>query len=77
MARHRSDHFRKAGRGSEIARVRPAPVRCGPLVRRLVHRKPGTELVLIDWQCPGAGDPVEGLATFLSRASRSCTAARR
>ena len=51
-------------------------MRCGPVVRRLVHRDAGpgnlidngTDLMLIDWQCPGAGDPVEDLAAFLSPA---------
>lgn len=68
------DRFLANGRGSEIRRARPAPARCGPVARRLVHRDAGpgnlidsgTDLVLIDWQCPGAGDPVEDLAAFLS-----------
>ena len=68
------DRFLNTDRGSEIARVRPPSVRCGPVGRRLVHRDAGpcnlidngTDLVLIDWQCPGAGDPVEDLAAFLS-----------
>jgi hypothetical protein len=68
------DRFLANGRGSEIRRLRPPSVRCGPVARRLVHRDAGpgnlidngTELVLIDWQCPGAGDPVEDLAAFLS-----------
>jgi hypothetical protein len=37
---------------------------CGP--GNLVRSRSG--LVLIDWQCPGVGDPVEDLACFLSPA---------
>ena len=37
---------------------------CGP--GNLVRSRRG--LVLIDWQCPGVGDPVEDLACFLSPA---------
>jgi thiamine kinase-like enzyme len=37
---------------------------CGP--GNLVRSRHG--LVLIDWQCPGEGDPVEDLACFLSPA---------
>ncbi len=37
---------------------------CGP--GNLVRSRHG--LVLIDWQCPGVGDPVEDLACFLSPA---------
>jgi aminoglycoside phosphotransferase (APT) family kinase protein len=45
---------------------RPALVHtdCGP--GNLVRTRHG--LVLIDWQCPGVGDPVEDLACFLSPA---------
>jgi aminoglycoside phosphotransferase (APT) family kinase protein len=45
---------------------RPALVHtdCGP--GNLVRSRLG--LVLIDWQCPGLGDPVEDLACFLSPA---------
>ena len=51
-------------------------MRCGPVARRLVHRDAGPgnlidtgdRLLLIDWQAPGAGDPVEDLAAFLSPA---------
>ncbi len=45
---------------------RPALVHtdCGP--GNLVRSRHG--LVLIDWQCPGVGDPVEDLACFLSPA---------
>jgi hypothetical protein len=68
------DRFLSIDRGDEVRRVRPPAVRCGPVARRLVHRDAGpgnlidngTDLVLIDWQCPGAGDPVEDLAAFLS-----------
>jgi aminoglycoside phosphotransferase (APT) family kinase protein len=37
---------------------------CGP--GNLVRARHG--LVLIDWQCPGRGDPVEDIACFLSPA---------
>ncbi len=37
---------------------------CGP--GNIVRSRAG--LVLIDWQCPGAGDPVEDIACFLSPA---------
>jgi aminoglycoside phosphotransferase (APT) family kinase protein len=68
--------FLQVERGREVARRRPEAVRCGPVGRRLVHRDAGPgnliesadRLVLIDWQAPGAGDPVEDLAAFLSPA---------
>ena len=70
------DRFLRIERGSELRAIRPPSVRCGPVARRLVHRDAGpgnlidsgTDLKLIDWQCPGAGDPVEDLAAFLSPA---------
>jgi thiamine kinase len=68
--------FLQIERGREVDRRRPAAVRCGPVARRLVHRDAGPgnliesdeRLLLIDWQAPGAGDPVEDLAAFLSPA---------
>jgi thiamine kinase-like enzyme len=57
--------------------ARPALPRGGPLSRAcLVHTDCGPGnivrtrhgLVLIDWQCPGLGDPVEDIACFLSPA---------
>jgi aminoglycoside phosphotransferase (APT) family kinase protein len=70
------ERFLRGARAGEIARRRPPAVRCGPVARRLVHRDAGPgnlidtgdRLVLIDWQAPGAGDPVEDLAAFLSPA---------
>ena len=70
------ERFLRGARAGEIARRRPPVVRCGPVARRLVHRDAGPgnlidtgdRLVLIDWQAPGAGDPVEDLAAFLSPA---------
>ncbi len=63
-------------RFARLASRRPPAVRCGPCDRRLVHRDAGPGnlieashgVVLIDWQCPGAGDPAEDLAAFLSPA---------
>lgn len=51
---------------SSLAVSRPVLVHtdCGP--GNLVRSRNG--LVLIDWQCPGIGDPVEDLACFLSPA---------
>lgn len=68
------DRFLEGPRAGEIARARPPAERAGPVARRLVHRDAGPgnlidsgdRLMLIDWQCPGAGDPVEDLAAFLS-----------
>ena len=51
---------------SPVAISRPSLVHtdCGP--GNLVRSRDG--LVLIDWQCPGVGDPVEDIACFLSPA---------
>jgi len=51
---------------SSVAVKRPSLVHtdCGP--GNLVRSRHG--LVLIDWQCPGLGDPVEDLACFISPA---------
>jgi hypothetical protein len=70
------ERFLQGARAGEIARRRPPVVRCGPVARRLVHRDAGPgnliesrdRLLLIDWQAPGAGDPVEDLAAFVSPA---------
>lgn len=60
-----------------LAGVRPAEVSAQVLRRRsLVHTDCGPGnlvrsrrgLVLIDWQCPGRGDPVEDVACFVSPA---------
>jgi aminoglycoside phosphotransferase (APT) family kinase protein len=47
-----------------VARPSLVHTDCGP--GNLVRSRRG--LVLIDWQCPGLGDPVEDLACFLSPA---------
>ena len=61
----------------ELRARRPSTAGADPISRRsLVHTDcgPGNIVrgprgpVLIDWQCPGAGDPVEDLACFLSPA---------
>lgn len=61
----------------QLVDVRPAVVSAQAAPRRsLVHTDCGPGnivrsrrgLVLIDWQCPGVGDPVEDLACFLSPA---------
>jgi len=61
----------------ELRGVRPSTVGGDPVARAsLVHTDCGPGnivrgprgLVLIDWQCPGAGDPVEDVACFLSPA---------
>jgi aminoglycoside phosphotransferase (APT) family kinase protein len=63
-----------------LERVRPQGVSAEPCgVVSLVHTDCGPGnlvrarhgLVLIDWQCPGLGDPVEDLACFLSPAIMS------
>lgn len=62
---------------AELRAVRPAVVSSAVVRRRsLVHTDCGPGnlvrsrrgLVLIDWQCPGLGDPVEDLACFVSPA---------
>ena len=63
------DRFLKIDRGREIAQAAPGSgaLRSGRPPARAPRRRPGqpdrhgTDLVLIDWQCPGAGDPVEDL----------------
>jgi thiamine kinase len=50
--------------GRPVARPALVHTDCGP--GNLVRSRRG--LVLIDWQCPGLGDPVEDLACFLSPA---------
>ena len=60
-----------------LRRLRPDDLaRRGPDRRSLVHTDCGpgnllrtqSGLILIDWQCPGIGDPVEDLSCFLSPA---------
>jgi thiamine kinase len=41
---------------------------CGPGNQVLADGPGGPRVVLIDWQCPGLGDPVDDVATFLSPA---------
>ena len=64
--RERVRAHRPRGEMSDRPVRRPALVHtdCGP--GNLVRSRHG--LVLIDWQCPGLGDPVEDLACFLSPA---------
>lgn len=58
--------------GHVLQGLKPAPFESG--ASRLVHRDPvfsnfvsGPDgLRLVDWQCPGIGDPVEDLAHFIS-----------
>ncbi len=64
------------GLRERVLSARPLPVEEPEVRRRLVHRDcgPGNVIVgergpvLIDWQCPGLGDPVEDLCGFLSPA---------
>jgi aminoglycoside phosphotransferase (APT) family kinase protein len=65
------------GRRAALAGLRPAPPPdAPPAPRALVHTDCGpgnliagpAGLRLIDWQCPGLGDPAEDLACFLSPA---------
>ncbi|CAN5551297.1 hypothetical protein BH10ACT2_BH10ACT2_13570 [soil metagenome] len=49
---------------TEVRRLSLVHTDCGP--GNLVRSRRG--LVLIDWQCPGLGDPVEDLACFVSPA---------
>jgi thiamine kinase len=53
-----------AGRDARPPRLSLVHTDCGP--GNIVRSRNG--LVLIDWQCPGLGDPVEDLACFLSPA---------
>jgi hypothetical protein len=65
------------GRAADLLRLRPKVIDCPPLLRQsLLHTDtgPGNIIVgpqgmrLIDWQCPGLGDPAEDLCAFLSPA---------
>jgi len=51
-------------RGAPATRLSLVHTDCGP--GNIVRTRHG--LVLIDWQCPGLGDPVEDVACFLSPA---------
>ena len=70
------DRFLSGCRGRELAVLRPTTAFAGPVLPRLLDRDvgPGNPIaagdtpVLIDWQCPGAGDPVDDVAAFLSPA---------
>lgn len=48
----------------DLPAVPPRPVHADAVAGNLVLSPQGA--VLIDWQCPGLGDPAEDLATFLS-----------
>lgn len=45
---------------------RPVPIHRDPVAQNIIACQAGA--VLVDWQCPGMGDPVEDLAHFLSPA---------
>ncbi len=60
-----------------LGRVRPRPFGAEPVRRSFLHTDigPGNiivtrggRLVVIDWQCPAAGDPVQDMIAFLSPA---------
>lgn len=60
-----------------LAAVRPKPFGIAPVARSFLHTDigPGNiivtvdgRLVVIDWQCPAAGDPVQDMIAFLSPA---------
>lgn len=66
-----------AAKAAQLRAVRPTDVSASAVRRRsLVHTDCGPGnlvrsrggLLLIDWQCPGLGDPVEDIACFLSPA---------
>jgi len=61
----------------KLAATRPAPFEVGAVARSFLHTDigPGNiivtkdgRLVVIDWQCPAAGDPVQDMVAFLSPA---------
>ena len=61
----------------KLAAARPAPFGIDPVERSFLHTDigPGNiivtgdgHLVVIDWQCPAAGDPVQDMVAFLSPA---------
>jgi aminoglycoside phosphotransferase (APT) family kinase protein len=61
-----------------LARARPQPIEIEPVSRSFLHTDigPGNiivatdtgRLVVIDWQCPAVGDPVQDVIAFLSPA---------
>jgi hypothetical protein len=61
-----------------LAKARPKPVDMEPISRSFLHTdigpgniivaKDGGRLVVIDWQCPAVGDPVQDVIAFLSPA---------
>jgi aminoglycoside phosphotransferase (APT) family kinase protein len=62
---------------ARLAAARPAPFAVEPVQRSFLHTDigPGNliltrdrRLVVIDWQCPAAGDPVQDMIAFLSPA---------
>jgi thiamine kinase len=65
-------------RRERLAAARPKPIRLDPVEPVLLHTDigPGNiivakdtgRLVVIDWQCPAAGDPVQDVIAFLSPA---------
>jgi thiamine kinase len=67
-----------AARRERLAAVRPKPIRLEPVEPALLHTDigPGNiivakdtgRLIVIDWQCPAAGDPVQDVIAFLSPA---------
>jgi Ser/Thr protein kinase RdoA (MazF antagonist) len=67
---------RTAARITKLVKAAQRLVRSGPQESCLVHTDPGPgnvivgadDIRLIDWQCPGLGDPVEDLAAFVSPA---------
>jgi len=61
----------------KLVAARPAPFEIDPVQRSFLHTDigPGNiiatqdgRLVVIDWQCPAAGDPVQDMVAFLSPA---------
>lgn len=51
---------------ADLPAVRPCPVHADAVPGNIICAPKG--VLLIDWQCPGLGDPAEDLATFLSPA---------
>jgi thiamine kinase len=49
-----------------LAKARPEPIDIAPVSRSFLHTDIG--LVVIDWQCPAVGDPVQDVVAFLSPA---------
>jgi thiamine kinase len=65
-------------RRARLAAARPKPIRIDPVKPVLLHTdigpgniivaKDAGQLIVIDWQCPAAGDPVQDVIAFLSPA---------